>query len=158
MEDKVTLTEALSELAGYGPAFWCGVAAAIAVFAAEVILCKKGILFGGAERKIALAKKRGHMFTARRVSVRFRDRGPEDKRTNRVYIANYEYTVDGMRRTKQVVSTSLKPPLTITLYYVSSPKRVFSEYDVGKNPLQILLYIVPVLAAYAVATVLGFRP
>ena len=90
--------------------------------------------------------------------MRFRDRGPEDTRTNRVYIANYEYTVDGMRRTKQVVSTSLKQPLTITLYYVSSPKRVFSEYDVGKNPLQILLYIVPVLAAYAVATVLGFRP
>ena len=158
MEDRMTLAEAFSALAGYGPALWCGVAAAIATFVIEVILCKKGILFGGADKKIALAKQKGHMLTATRISLRFRDRKPENTRTNRVYIANYEYTVSGKRRTKQVVSTSLKPPLTITLYYVNSPNKVFSEYDVGKNPLQIFLYIIPVLVAYIVATTLGFEP
>ena len=34
----------------------------------------------------------------------------------------------------------------------------FSEYDTGKNPLQVLLYIVPVLVVYVVATALGFEP
>ena len=77
---------------------------------------------------------------------------------NRVYIADYEYTVNGKRRTKQVTSTSVKPPLTITLYYLNSPNKVFAESDLGKNPLQILLYIVPVLVAYIVATALGFEP
>ena len=32
MEDRIGLAEALSELAGYRPALWCGVAAAIATF------------------------------------------------------------------------------------------------------------------------------
>ncbi len=158
MEDRVTLAEAFSALAGYGPALWCGVAAGIATFIVEVILCTKGILFAGADRKLALAKQRGHMLTATRTSLRFRDREPEGTRTNRIYIANYEYTVNGKRRTKQITSTSVKPPLTITLYYLSSRTKVFLEYDLGKNPLQILLYIVPILVAYLVATALGFKP
>ena len=151
MEDRITLTEAFSALAGYGPALWCGVAAAIATFIVEII-------FAGADKKLALAKQRGHMLTASRTSLRFRDREPEGTSTNRIYIANYEYTVNGKRHTKQVTSTSMKPPLTITLYYLNSPTKVFSEYDLGKNPLQILLYIVPVVVAYIVATVLGFEP
>ena len=98
------------------------------------------------------------MLTAQRISLRFRDREPEDTTTNRVYIADYEYTVNGKRRTKQVTSTSVKPPLTITLYYLNSPNKVFAENELGKNPLQILLYIVPILVAYVVATALGFEP
>ena len=97
MEDRITLTEAFSALAGYGPALWCGVAAAIATFIVEIILCKKGILFAGADKKLALAKQRGHMLTASRTSLRFRDREPEGTSTNRIYIANYEYTVNGKR-------------------------------------------------------------
>lgn len=81
MEDRVTLAEAFSALAGYGPALWCGVAAGIATFIVEVILCTKGILFAGADRKLALAKQRGHMLTATRTSLRFRDREPEGTRT-----------------------------------------------------------------------------
>ena len=158
MEDRATLTEAFQALAGYGPAFWCGVAAAIVTFIIEIILCTKGILFASGEKKLARAKRRGHMLTATRTNLRFRDREPENSTTNRVYIATYEYTVNGAVRTKQVTSTSVKPPLTITLYYNGSPDKVFSEYDLGKNPLQILLYIIPVLVAYVVATALGFQP
>ena len=158
MGDRITLMEAFSALAGYGAAFWCGVAAAIVTFIIEIILCKKGILFAGADKKLALAKQRGHMLTAQRLSLRFRDRAPENTTTNRVYIADYEYTVNGERHTKQVTSTSVKPPLTITLYYLNSPNKVFAENELGKNPLQILLYIVPILVAYVVATALGFEP
>ena len=57
MEDRMTLAEAFSALAGYGPALWCGVAAAIATFVIEVILCKKGILFGGADKKLRWQSK-----------------------------------------------------------------------------------------------------
>ena len=108
MEDRITLTEAFHALAGYGAALWCGVAAGITTFIVEIILCQKGILFAGADKKLALAKQRGHLLTAQRISLRFRDREPENTTTNRVYIANYEYTVNGKRRTKQVTSTSVK--------------------------------------------------
>ena len=158
MEDRITLAEAFEHLAAYGPGFWCGVAAGIAVFVVEVILTSRGMLFAGDDKKLALAKQRGNMIAATRTQLRFRDRGSEGAGRDRVYIADYEYTVDGVTRTKQVSSTSVKPPRTITLYYMSSPKKVFSEYDTGKNPLQILLYIAPVLVAYVVATALGFRP
>ena len=158
MEESMNLPAAFSALAGYGAAVWCGVAAAIATFVIEIILRKKGILFASGEKKIARAKRRGHMLTAVRTNIRFRDREPEDTTTNRLYIANYEYIVDGKVHTKQVVSSSLKPPSTITLYYDSSPNKVFSEYDVGKNPLQILLYIIPVLVAYLAMTAMGFEP
>lgn len=50
------------------------------------------------------------MLTAVRTNIRFRDREPEDTTTNRLYIANYEYIVDGKVHTKQVVSSSLTPP------------------------------------------------
>lgn len=101
MEERMNLAEAFSALAGYGAAVWCGVAAAIATFVIEIILCKKGILFASGEKKIARAKRRGHMLTAVRTNIRFRDREPEDATTNRLYIANYEYIVDGKVHTKQ---------------------------------------------------------
>ena len=41
MEDRVTLAEAFGVLAGYGLAFCCGVAAGIATFIVEIILCKR---------------------------------------------------------------------------------------------------------------------
>ena len=53
MEDRITLTEAFSALAGYGPALWCGVAAAIATFIVELIpvsythLCLQLLPFSG---------------------------------------------------------------------------------------------------------------
>lgn len=109
MEERMNLAEAFSALAGYGAAVWCGVAAAIATFVIEIILCKKGILFASGEKKIARAKRRGHMLTAVRTNIRFRDREPEDTTTNRLYIANYEYIVDGKVHTKQVVYSSLPP-------------------------------------------------
>ena len=55
MEERMNLAEAFSALAGYGAAVWCGVAAAIATFVIEIILCKKGILFASGEKKIARA-------------------------------------------------------------------------------------------------------
>ena len=116
MDDRMTIAEALAELARYGPA---------------VVL--------------------GALNTCW-------DREPEGKTANRLYTGLYAYTVDGVTRTKRVVLSGTRPPRTLYFYYISTPKRVFSEYDVGKNPLKILLYLLPVLAAFVVMTALGFRP
>ena len=116
MNDRMTIAEALAELASYGPAVWQGV----------LNTCW--------------------------------DREPEGKTANRLYTGVYAYTVDGVTRTKRVVLSGTRPPRTLYFYYISTPKRVFSEYDVGKNPLKILLYLLPVLVAFVVMTALGFRP
>lgn len=51
MDDRMTISEAIDALIGYGPAVWIGVLAAIVTFIIEVILCTKGIIFAGGEKK-----------------------------------------------------------------------------------------------------------
>lgn len=158
MNDRVTLSEAFQILAGYGPAVWLGVLAAIVTFVIEIILYTKGILFAGGEQKLRRARKEGKAVLGTLKDCRYQNREPEEKTANRLYTGIYEYTVDGVTRTKQLTLSGTKPPHTLYFYYTSSPEHVFSEYDVGKNPLKILLYIIPILAAYIVMTALGFRP
>ncbi len=158
MNDRVTLSEAFEILAGYGPAVWLGVLAAIVTFIIEIVLCTKGILFAGGEQKLKRAKKEGKVVLGTLKDYRYKNREPEGKTANRLYTGIYEYTVDGVTRTKQLTLSGRKPPHTLYFYYTSTPDRVFSEYDVGKNPLKILLFIIPVLVAFVVMTALGFRP
>lgn len=155
--DEVTLSEAFDILAGYGIEVWAGIFAAIFVFIFEIVLCKKGIIFASGEKKIEKAKREGKTLTATMTNCRYNDRAPQGKTANRMYIALYEYYVGTKRMTKQVVSTSVKPPHSITLYYTSSPTKTFSDYDVGKNPLKIIIYIVPVIVAFFVMKALGFN-
>ena len=158
MNERVTLSEAFEILAGYGPAVWLGVLAAIATFIIEVVLCTKGILFAGGEQKLKRAKKDGKFVLGTLKDSWYKEREPEKKTANRLYTGIYEYTVDGKKKKKQLILSGRKPPRTLYFYYTSTPKHVFSEYDVGKNPLKILIYIIPVLVAFAVMTALGFRP
>lgn len=158
MNDRMTITEAIEALAGYGPAVWLGVLAAIVTFIIEIILCTKGILFAGGEQKLKRAKKDGKFVLGTLKDSWYKDREPEGKTANRLYTGIYEYTVDGITRTKQLILSGRKPPHTLYFYYTSTPEHVFSEYDVGKNPLKILIYIIPVLVAFVVMTALGFRP
>ena len=153
-----TITEAIEALAGYGPAVWLGVLAAIVTFIIEVVLCTKGILFAGGEQKLKRAKKDGKFVLGTLKDSWYKEREPEKKTANRLYTGIYEYTVDGITRTKQLILSGRKPPHTLYFYYTSTPEHVFSEYDVGKNPLKILIYIIPVLVAFVVMTALGFRP
>ncbi len=155
--DKITLSEAIKVLADYGAPFWVGLFSAVVVFVVEIILCTKGTIFASGDKKISMAKKAGNMFTATMYRLRYTDRGPKDNTANRMYVAQYEYYVGGKRATKQVVTNCTKPPQFITVYYLKSPHKTFTEYDVGKKPLKILIYIIPILVAYAVMTALGFR-
>ena len=157
MNEQIGLKEAWEQLLAYGPAVWAGVGTALITFFIEIVLCKKGIIFDGGEKKIKRARKAGKTLTATMTNCRYNNRPPSEKTANRMYIALYEYYVGNKRMTKQVVSTSVQPPHTITLYYTSSPNKAFSEYEVGKNPLKVIVYIVPIVVAYFVMMALGFK-
>lgn len=153
--ERVSFQDVMETFIGYGASVWIAIFVALAVFVVEIILCKNGVIFSGVEKRIAKAKKAGKTLSATRVNSRYNDREPKGKTANRMYIALYEYYVGNKRFTKQVVSTSVEPPRSITLYYLNSPKKAFSEYETGKNPLICLIYIIPVLAAYFVIQILG---
>ena len=158
MNDRVTLSEAIEILAGYGPAVWLGVLAAAVTFIVEIILCAKGVLEEGGKQKEKREKKKGNDTGGTQKDFHNKDGERGGKATNRLYTGIYEYTVEGVTRTKRITLSGTKPPYTLYFYYTSTPEHVFSQYDTGKNPLKILLYIIPVLAAYIVMTALGFRP
>ena len=73
MNDRMTIAEALAELASYGPAVWLGVLAAVATFVIEAVLCAKGILFSGGERKLERARKAGNVVQGVLKTCRYRD-------------------------------------------------------------------------------------
>ena len=85
MNERVTLSEAFEILAGYGPAVWLGVLAAIATFIIEVVLCTKGILFAGGEQKLKRAKKDGKFVLGTLKDSWYKEREPEKKTANRLY-------------------------------------------------------------------------
>ena len=79
MNDRVTLSEAFQILAGYGPAVWLGVLAAIVTFVIEIILYTKGILFAGGEQKLRRARKEGKAVLGTLKDCRYQNREPEGK-------------------------------------------------------------------------------
>lgn len=110
------------------------------------------------KKKIERARKEGKYAQGTLVKLLYQNREPEGKTVNRLYSGIYEYTVEGITRTKRVVVPGNAPPKTLYFYYKKTPDHVFTEYDIGKNPFKILIYIIPVLVAFAVMTALGFRP
>lgn len=109
---------------------------------------KKKIIFGGFERKIEDARKNGRVISAKRISCRYENRNPRTKTINRIYIAYYQYELNGKIGKYQVVSTSVELPYSIYLYYNNNSNKVFSNYGKNSNPLIILIYIIPILVAY----------
>lgn len=154
--ERIELSEAWEQMFSYGPAVWIGVLCGIGTFIVEIILCQKRIIFGGAEKKREEAIKAGNVLQGTQVSCRYEDKSSNSRAVSRKYFAWYEYNLNGKTKKKQVISTSIMPPRTITLYYLSSSGKVFSEYDMGRNPLKVLLYIVPVAIAIFVMKLLGY--
>ena len=128
---------------------WVGAIAAIVVLIIEIKLMKKGILFGGGDRKLERAKQAGHVLDATLVNHWISSNGK--------HRSTYEYFINGNIRKKYHLITSWHPNSHIKLYYVNTPDKVFSEHKLGRNPLKILLYIVPALVAIAVAKLLGYE-
>lgn len=127
MNNQIGLKEAWEQLLAYDPAVWIGVFTAIVVFAIEIVLYKKGIIFSSGEKKIAKAKESGHMLSATQVKCRYYEKSSGARN----YAATYEYELNGLH-TK-------------------------SEADVSSSPSKLLMYIIPIIAAIAVMKALGFE-
>lgn len=136
------------------PPIYAGLLAGLIVFIIEVRLCVKGILFGGQDRMLEEAKKNGNIIKA--TMFRLHKRDINNAKGTR-YIADYHYVVDGVTKKKRVITTGLKPPRELPLYYVEDPNKVFSTYDLKGNPLQLLIYVIPLAVAIAVAKALGLE-
>lgn len=154
MYDEVSVMDVINS---FEPAVWWGVLAALLTFAVEAVLVVKGVIFASGDKKLAKAKKEGRMLRGTMVHCRYKDRAPDDKTINRMYVAQYEYTLNGKTKTKQVVTTGSMPPHTITLYYEKNGKKVFTDSVGGGGPLQLIIYIIPIIVAYFVMTSLGFK-
>ena len=150
MNNQIGLKEAWEQLLAYDPAVWIGVFTAIVVFAIEIVLYKKGIIFSRGEKKIAEAKAKGNVLSATQVKCHYYDKSSGARN----YVATYEYEFNGLH-TKKVVTSNSMPPLKITLYYDNG--KVFSEADVSSSPSKLLMYIIPIIAAIAVMKALGFE-
>ena len=157
MESELSLLEVLEMLKSFGIETWCALLVATITFAIEVFLVSKGIIKTNKEKFIQKAKTEGKMITANRVNCYHKNRNTNtNKNTGRVYIAAYEYMVDGKKRKKGVVSENGAPPYTITLYYGKNHNKVISEYDnFATDYLQIGIYIVPIVVAYMVMRMMG---
>lgn len=155
--DEVTLKDAWEQILSYDISLWFGLLGAIIVFIIEIILLKKKLIFSGFEKKVKEAQKDGRVINATRVSCRYKNREPESKTINRIYIAYYKYELNGKVGKYQVVSTSIEPPYTIPLYYEKNTNKVFSNYGKKSNPLIFLIYIIPILVAYFIMKTMGFE-
>lgn len=155
--ERITFSDVWRALSAYDPALWLGAVAAIVTFAIEIVLMKRGLIFAGGEKRLERARKAGHIIPATMIKCRYEDKNSSGKTANRMYIATYEYSALGEVGTARVVTVGMKPPHTISLYYDSHPSKVFSEYDIKPNPLQFLLYVIPIMVAIAVMKMLGFN-
>ena len=157
MEQQVSLLEVLKYFISFGPVVWIGVLSAVITFVVEIRLCQKGILFSSGEKKLKKARELGNIIQATCVSSRYIDDKDNDSITaTRQYAAVYQYEVNGEVKKKCIISTGVNPPQILWLYYINSPYKVFSEYDVGTSPFQFLLYIIPILVAFIVMKLLGY--
>ncbi len=153
MNNEISFMDVINQ---FDPAVWWGALAALITFIIELVLLVKGVIFASGDKKLAKAKKEGRMLRATMVHCRYRNRKPDNKTINRMYVAQYEYTLNGKTKTKQVVSTGVRPPHTITLYYENHGKKVFTDSIRGGGSLQLIIYIIPFVMAYFVMTALGF--
>ncbi len=150
------MAEILKALASFGIEVWMGVLSAVLTFAVEVLLCTKGVITFRGERRLQKAKELGHVVRGKRVSwQRMEDNG--SKKTEK-YVGRYEYVVDGRVYRGMVISPQTAPNKEENFYYLSNPRKAFTEYDTAKKPGMVLLYIIPFLVAYAVMRAMGWQP
>ncbi len=154
MNDQLSIADALNS---FPPAVWCGTIAGIVTFAIEMVLVSKGIIFSGRNKKVEKAREAGRCVKGKRVRCHYHDKASDNKTCNRRYVAQYEYTLNGKTKTKQVSSTGTEPGYTIWLYY-DEKGRVFTDGPTAKDLLMIVLYIIPVLVAAFVFHILGYKP
>ena len=126
----------------------CGIIAAIIVFIFEIKIMKKKTK---KNKKIEKAKRLGHIVKGKRIKQW------DDSTAGSVdfwYYATYTYEVDG-KEYKYKFMNKIAPPFEVTLYYINSPRKVFTEYEYKVFSLDILFYIIPIAVAIIVINCFG---
>lgn len=150
------MKETASQLASIDIEVWLGLLAAILTFITEIILCSKGIITFKGERRLKKAKELGHVVQGRRVSWQLMNE--DDGKQSTKYVGRYEYSVNGHIYRGMVISLLTIPNEEVDFYYLSDPKKAFTEADAAKKPGMILLYIIPFVVAYLVMKLMGWQP
>lgn len=147
--------QAIQEWSSYSPGLWGGIITLFVVYAIEIVLFKKRLIFSSGLRKMEKIKREGTKINAKCVKCYCREKESGTQARQRVYRATYEYEIDGNVRHKQVVSTSLRPPESIVLYRLPNSDKVVSEGEGVATPSILLFYIFPIIAAVVVANLMG---
>ena len=100
------------------------------------------------EYKRDIAISRNHVVEAKLISEY-----PYGEAPNYEWHAKYSYVVDGKKLNHTAIfNDPARPPQILKLYYVNSPKRVFSEEEYIPKPLDGILVIVLVLLPFVAGT------
>ena len=154
MEELIQLLK--EEIQTVDPVLLISVLSGIAVFVLELILYSKGIIFSAGEKRLEKAKKLGHTVTAHRVHINFEDRRNDSGQMDRVWVAKYEYTFQGIRGYKVIISHHGAPGTTLTLYH--DGKAVYTDTEMRQHKRSFLLMIIPIVVMLLVAKLLGYQP
>ena len=128
----------------------------IAIFSAIIVLIIESVLIHKygvktkRKRKVELAKSRGHVIVAKRISYSYSEKEFNGELSKRNYAAVYFYEVCGIKKEKRIVMRGQQPPQYFTLYYGDSPKDVFTADDPAEGCIMILFYFIPLITMIAV--------
>lgn len=134
------------------PPILAGMAAAILVFAFEIVLLRKQARFSRKKRKKELAISRGHVIQARRVEAWSTDETGYDDHI--LFHAIYVYEVNGRTLKYRYLAPEV-PPMIKTLYYLNDPRKVFDGRERQNPVIRLLACLLPLAAAVAVINLLG---
>lgn len=108
----------------------------------------------GREYKRGLARKRGHI-----IKAFILDQHPSGDAGKYDWYAKYEYSLDGNKKVyRAYFHYPNRPPRVIYLYYVNSPKRLFSmdeyHWDVPLGLIKLPVFFLPWILAVITMIVL----
>ena len=126
-----------------------GIVAAVLVFIVEISFIRSRKKRNRrAERAAAL----GHVVMAKRIEVW--DDDPTGANVNSWIHATYVYEVNGKNYQYKYMERAAAP-ITMKLYYIDNPRRVFSGKEKENGLLSILWYVFPIAVAIIVINLLG---
>ena len=117
---------------------FCGIIAAILVFIMEIRFMQS---HKKKNRRKEKAIQMGHVVRAKRTQAW--DDDTSGYSVDSWYHAAYVYKVDG-RTYKYRYLSKVFPPVTLSLYYINNPRRVFTGEEKKSTILSVLFYILPV--------------
>lgn len=126
-----------------------GIVAAIAVFIVEIIYMNK---HSKSNKRVEKAKQLGNVVTAKRIKT-WNDDITGTSVDSWVY-ATYAYEICGKQYQYKYMDRQTAP-ITLELYYIDNPRKVFTGKEKKNAVLSLLFYLVPIAVAVIIINLLG---